>query len=821
MKHRDETDRKLRELFTAARSADRAEAPDFRAVLDGRPRGSRPQVRGRSIGVAALASIGSLAVAALAGWIYVQQTGPAPAAPTASRQGAPGESKPQTPDAPGLNVVRPAVTPPAPPVSRTVATMSSPVEPMATAAPVTQPERTGLAVRVSDQSGPLAGATVTLSDARRVPAVSLVTDVKGQATFTALAAEDDYAVEVSFPGFGTQRLDGIDLEAGENRLIVIKLAETYTERAVVTAQRAQTQLPRTSTATHEYIGDLAVSGEFYQKVLTLSPGVAADSSDATARGSSARDFRAIVDGVSNVDPLAGRFTAKVSANSIEEMEVISSGAGPEFGRAQGGFANIESGSPAEAEYDTESYDTIRENDFLSVLDNPLSTFSIDVDTASYANVRRFLTSRRRPPRNAVRIEELVNYFRYDYLPPAGDAPFSSSVEIADSPWNGDHRLVRIGLMGREIPRGQLGGSNLVFLIDVSGSMQPPNKLPLLKSAFALLVEQLGGSDQVAIVVYAGASGVVLPPTPGSAKAEILAALERLQAGGSTNGGSGLRLAYKLARENFVEGGINRVVLATDGDFNVGVTDRGTLLELIEQDARDGIFLTALGFGMGNYKDDTLELLADRGNGNYAYIDNLREARKVLVEEIGGTLVTIAKDVKIQVEFNPAEVGAYRLIGYENRMLRKEDFNDDRKDAGEIGAGHRVTALYEIVPPGMHSSATAVDPLKYQTPPVIADKAAGGEVLTLKIRYKEPDGRKSRLLEFPVIDPGLTLDQASADFKFAAAVAGFGMILRDSPHRGSLTLDEVRGLALAGAGPDTFGYRAELIELIGRAARLID
>ncbi len=470
----------------------------------------------------------------------------------------------------------------------------------------------------------------------------------------------------------------------------------------------------------------------------------------------------------------------------------------------------------EGESNTEAYDTINENVFLSVTENPLSTFSIDVDTASYANVRRFLEQGQRPPRDAVRIEELINYFDYDYPEPRGDDPFSSSVEIADCPWNPEHRLVRIGLKGREVSRHSTAGSNLVFLIDVSGSMRSPMKLPLLRSSLALLVDGLETRDQVAIVGYAGSSGVVLPSTSGAFKDGILQALDRLRAGGSTNGASGIELAYMIARENFIRGGINRVILATDGDFNVGITNKGALLGLIQEDAREGIFLTTLGFGMGNYKDDMLELLADKGNGNYAYIDSLKEARKVLVEELSGTLMTIAKDVKIQVEFNPAEVGAYRLIGYENRLLAKQDFNDDRKDAGEIGSGHTVTALYEIVPPGRVEDLPAVDALKYQIRGAPSRDAGSGEMLTLKLRFKRPEGRRSRLLTFTVRDDGRGFDEASADFKFASAVAAFGMLLRESEHVGNCTLDDVGEWALAGIGHDQRGYRADFQDLLQRA-----
>ncbi|MDH3591797.1 MAG: von Willebrand factor type A domain-containing protein, partial [Planctomycetota bacterium] len=447
-----------------------------------------------------------------------------------------------------------------------------------------------------------------------------------------------------------------------------------------------------------------------------------------------------------------------------------------------------------------------------------------VDTASYSNVRRFLNQGRRPPPDAVRIEELLNYFSYDDPAPRGDDPFSVSVEIADAPWNASHRLARIGLKGRAMQRGDFKGSNLVFLLDVSGSMNQPDKLPLLKKAFGMLVEQLGGRDTVSIVVYAGASGTVLEPTSGSDQAAILGALERLHAGGGTNGGAGLRLAYETAKRNRVPGGVNRVILATDGDFNLGTTGKGQLLDLIERYAKDDhIFLTTLGFGYGNLKDDTLEHLANKANGNYAYIDSSREARKVLVEQIGGTLVTIAKDVKIQVEFNPQEIAAYRLIGYENRLLAKEDFNDDTKDAGEIGAGHSVTALYELVPAG------ALDETAERTPPPVdalryqktgdefrpTRKADSGEAFAVKLRYKQPEGRKSKLLSVPASDVGRALNDASGDFRFAAAVASFGLKLRGSERVADLTWDEIRRIAASGVAGDPGGYRTEFLGLIDR------
>jgi Ca-activated chloride channel family protein len=469
----------------------------------------------------------------------------------------------------------------------------------------------------------------------------------------------------------------------------------------------------------------------------------------------------------------------------------------------------------DAFHNTEAYDPIVDNPFLAVAQNPLSTFSIDVDTASYANVRRFLLAQgQRPPKDAVRIEELVNYFRYDYAPPSDSQPFAVHLEAAGCPWNPEHRLLRVGLKAREIPPDRRPPSNLVFLIDVSGSMQPANKLPLVKRALKMLVENLGENDRIAMVVYASATGLVLPATTGAAKETILDALDRLQAGGSTAGGAGIQLAYEVAVANFLPGGANRVLLCTDGDFNVGITHRGDLVRLIEAKAKSGVFLSVLGFGMGNLKDATMEQLADKGNGHYAYIDSEAEARKVLVDELGGTLVTIAKDVKIQVEFNPAKVGAYRLIGYENRLLRAEDFHDDAKDAGEIGAGHSVTALYELVPADKPIPLPGVDPLKYQKPAVPAN--ASPELLTIKLRYKPPAADKSQLLEQPLVDAGKSYAQASGEFKFAAAVASFGMLLRESPYKGNATYASVLELAQEGLGPDPSGRRAQFLELVKKA-----
>ena len=475
------------------------------------------------------------------------------------------------------------------------------------------------------------------------------------------------------------------------------------------------------------------------------------------------------------------------------------------------------------DFNTAAYDHILENPFLDTAANPLSTFSIDVDTASYSNIRRFINEGSLPPKDAVRVEEMLNYFSYDYPQPTDGKPFSINVDVAGCPWESSHRLVRIGLKGREVAVDKRGASNLVFLLDVSGSMEPRERLPLVKQAMRLLVEKLTENDRVAIVVYAGGSGLVLPSTNGAHKEQILQALENLQAGGSTNGAQGIQLAYEIAAQNFIKGGVNRVILATDGDFNIGVTNQGDLIRLIQEKAKTGVFLSVLGVGNDNLKDSTMQKLADKGNGNYAYFDSLDEARKVLVQQMNGTLVTIAKDVKIQVEFNPARVASYRLIGYEKRMLRKEDFNNDKIDAGEIGAGHTVTALYEVVPVGASANPAAsvppVDQLKYGTNRTDGTNGTSDELLTVKLRHKKPEGDKSELVVRAVTDSGQQFANAAPDLKFAAAVAEFGMILRDSEHKGNGTLGAVLEWAQEGKGADANGYRAGFIELVRKAQSL--
>lgn len=475
----------------------------------------------------------------------------------------------------------------------------------------------------------------------------------------------------------------------------------------------------------------------------------------------------------------------------------------------------------------EAYAAINDNPFKDVTAAPLSTFGMDVDTGSYANIRRFLRGGSLPPPDAVRLEELINYFHYDYPQPRGDEPFGATVEVAGCPWSETHKLVRVGIRAKDLARGERPRANLVFLLDVSGSMQPENRLPLAKRAMRLLLEKLTPRDTVGIVTYAGEAKIALEPIAitSAGKQRVTDVLEGLRAGSGTHGSAGIQNAYAMATNHFVKEGVNRVILCTDGDFNIGITDRGELLDLITQEAKSGVFLSVLGFGMDNLKDATMETLADKGNGNYAYIDSFSEARKVLVEQLDGTLVTVAKDAKVQVEFNPARVASYRLLGYEKRLLRDRDFNDDTKDAGEVGAGHSVTVLYEIIPAG--PNLAGVDPLRYGEKQGDAETVGRAivkpvhtdELLNLKLRYKQPDGDKSRLIEQPVKDADREFAQAGADLKFAAAVAGYGMLLRDSPHKGDLTWDKVLRLAEQGLGDDKEGYRAEFVDLARTAQKL--
>ncbi len=532
---------------------------------------------------------------------------------------------------------------------------------------------------------------------------------------------------------------------------------------------------------------------------TLSPSPVADPNAPTQSSDSTDSF----------------FGRKVPLRADENVDEVrkyadekQSRAGFAYDRRAGGRTN------------TESYGYIVENPFKRPTDEPLSTFSIDVDTASYANARRFLNQGAIPPKGALRIEEFLNYFRYNYPHPVDGRPFSVNVETASCPWAPAHRIARIGIKGREVPKAMRPASNFVFLLDVSGSMRDPNKLPLVKQAMRLLVEQFDEGDRVAIVTYAGQSGIALPSTPCNEKARVIAAIDALRAGGSTNGAAGIRSAYDLIAKNFIRGGNNRVLLCTDGDFNVGVSSNDELIALIREQAKGGAFLSILGFGSGNYKDDKLEGIAQHGNGNYHYLDSLAEAKKVLVDELAGTLITIAKDVKIQVEFNPGKVSGYRLLGYENRTMAARDFNDDTKDAGEIGAGHTVTALYEIVPAGVEWARPGVDPLKYQKPRAAARAAvASPELMTVKLRYKLPESDASTRFDVPVTDTGLGFAQASHDTQFAVSVAAFCMVLRDSAFRGNASLAQVLELAMVGLSNDPKGRRAEFVDLVRRAQQI--
>ncbi len=494
------------------------------------------------------------------------------------------------------------------------------------------------------------------------------------------------------------------------------------------------------------------------------------------------------------------------------------------GTSAGGnlYAPIDNGYRAR-EFNREGYDHITENGFSKVIVNPLSTFSIDVDAASYSNVRRILKSGRLPEQGAVRIEEMINYFSYEYAQPTGKDPFAVHTEIAVCPWNTQHQLVLIGLQGKKMNVDELPPSNLTFLIDVSGSMMMPDKLPLVQASLKLLVDQLRPVDKVAIVAYAGNAGLVLSSTDGDRKMIIKEAIDRLVAGGSTAGGEGIQLAYRIAKENFNKEGNNRVILCTDGDFNVGVSSDDALERLIEEERKSGVYLTVLGFGTGNYQDAKMQKLADKGNGNHAYIDQLSEAKKVLISEFGGTLFTIAKDVKLQVEFNPKKVQAYRLIGYENRMLAKEDFNNDKKDAGDLGSGHTVTALYELIPPGVDVPEDGkVDSLRYQVslPAVTTEQAKfADEVLNIKLRYKQPDSEVSSLLSVPLKTKVVTIDEATDNFRFATAVASFGMLLRNSEYKGDVNYHFIKALAEKSLRYDVEGYRKEFIQLVDAASEI--
>jgi Ca-activated chloride channel homolog len=675
------------------------------------------------------------------------------------------------PDAPAARAAVPPVTSPADPPAPALTIDDAP----RASAGVTSTTLTG-SVRDAN-GGVLPGVTVTAVDAAGVRVASTITDAMGRYTFAGLEPGRPYRVTAALPGFqmasADLQLDPAGSVQRDFTMAIGGLAETITvtgERSLVDVQSSARQ---------------------------IAPGAA--SGAATPRAGPAGG---VVAGVAG--GVVGGVTGNVAGQPRPGFAAPSAGTG--FPRTGNG---------------TESYARVGENPFVRASLEPLATFSIDVDTASYSNVRRFLNQNQLPPADAVRIEELVNYFTYDYARPSGSQPIGASMEVTDAPWNPRHRLVRIGIKAREIAVNRRPPSNLVFLVDVSGSMNTPQKLPLVKSGLKMLVDQLGENDVVSIVVYASSTGLVLPPTNGERKQAIAQAIENLEAGGSTNGGAGIALAYRQATANFIRGGVNRVILVTDGDFNVGITSQADLTTLIEDRARSGVFLSVLGFGMGNLKDSTMERLADVGNGHYAYIDTLNEARKVLVEEMSGTLVTVAKDVKIQVDFNPGRVEAYRLIGYENRVLRPEDFNNDLKDAGDMGAGHTVTALFEVVPRGGVVPGPSIDPSVFQPVPRSTPSPASNsnDLLVLRVRYKLPEASESTRMDVPLADRRRKFSDTGSDFRFAASVAAFGMILKDSPHRGEATLEWVRDTAIASQGQDRSGYRDEFISLVQKAIAL--
>jgi Ca-activated chloride channel family protein len=640
--------------------------------------------------------------------------------------------------------------------------------------------------RVQDASGAvLPGVTVVATNTQTGAAATAVTNESGAYALDGLKP-GPYNVTGAMPGFKTS-VDKVDLAASLLAQRDIELQVAQMAQAVELTARTSVFKDEISSLKKAEVVPSAGSVQNLQGVFAGRAGFAGQ------QGQQGQQLQQ---------------AANTPVSTAYKELPRAPGVPPEFDRVRRNPANAD------------AYDAINDNPFLTVVQNPLSTFSVDVDTASYSNVRRYLNQGQLPPRDAVRIEEMVNYFTYDYPQPSSGAPIGATIEAASTPWNPQHRLVRIGIKAKEITAGRRPPSNLVFLLDVSGSMEPPERLPLLKDGIRMLVQQLTSNDRVTVVTYAGTTGVALRPTRGDQKDTIISLINSLQAGGSTNGGSGIQLAYEQAMANFIPGGVNRVILATDGDFNVGITDRDALLRLIEDKAKNGVFLSVLGVGMGNYKDGTLETLADKGHGNYAYLDTLNEARKVLVEQMSGTLITVAKDVKVQVEFNPAVVDAYRLIGYENRALRNEDFNNDLKDGGDMGAGHTVTVLYEVVPKGVAINAPGVEPLRYQQPLALSPTGkTSNETLNVQVRYKEPTASDSKLLTFPMVDREQAFGSASADFRFAASVASFGMILRDSPFKGTSTIDSVLNLAEGSLGSDRNGYRREFLQLVQRARQI--
>ncbi len=682
----------------------------------------------------------------------------------------------------------------------------------------------------------LSFATIILLTEGNTQVTGTIADIDGNYIVKPITP-GKYNLQVSFVGYSTVTVNGLIISEGKITVEDIKLTSSGVELNELTIRTEKLIEPDKttsgSTSSHSEIQHSAINRNNPNNIAAKTAGVYQLDNGGGLNINGSRNYsqKYYVDGIPmrgsiSLPSTTGNTQSDISGNLPSQFQLTKN-----KNHRHDVIVNTPPPTPQivytpPVIYNDEEYAPLIENEFKSVTDEPLSTFSLDVDDASYTNFRRFIDQGQVPPKNAIRIEEFINNFQYDYPQPIGDDPFSVTLETAACPWNAEHKIVSIGIKGKTVSSDTMPANNLVFLIDVSGSMQDFNKLPLVKNCFKLLVNKLRPEDDVAIVVYAGNAGMVLSSTSGSRKEKINSAIDALEAGGSTAGGQGIELAYKIAKENFKQKGNNRVILATDGDFNVGVSSDDDLMKLIESKRDDGIFLTVLGFGMGNYKDAKMELLADKGNGNYSYIDNFSQGKKIFVEQLSGTLYTIAKDVKLQLEFNPQQVQSYRLIGYENRLLNKEDFNNDKKDAGELGAGLTVTALYEIIPAGpefvsstIETSSPKVDPLKYQLVSLNMQTPTD-EMLTVKMRYKKPDETKSNLLSVTLKNSSETIDSASENFRFAVAVAEFGMLLRQSKFIGAADFDYAINLAKQSKGVDENGSRAEFIKLASTTSELI-
>ncbi len=699
-----------------------------------------------------------------------------------------------------------------------------------------------------EQTGTIIG-TVTLTDGYPVPGVTVeasspalkgkrtvVTAENGAFRLTALP-HGTYEVTFILEGFKTVKRKAIHVDTGKTYKIDIIMETNAVKEEIVTLGQAPVVDVRKSAAAvgikKEEFKKLP-KGRDFKSIVTIEAGIGAESEFDNGDGqnysfdpTTASENTYYVDGVDTTTLYEGTSGTRVNFDSIFEVKTKKK---RKKNKKKSKKKKKSDPKPpakpkapkqpqADDQYNTEEYQHIAESGYKDTVKDPLSTFSIDVDTASYTNVRRFLKQGKLPPTGAVRIEEMINYFTYDYPQPKGKKPFSIVTEMAACPWEPSHRLIHIGLQGKRIDPEKRPPNNLVFLLDVSGSMSSDDKLGLLKQSLKLMVPQLDHRDRISIAVYAGAAGLVLPATPGNNKQLILQAIDRLEAGGSTAGGAGIKLAYKVALDNFIPKGNNRIILGTDGDFNVGTSSTSELVRMIEKKREKGVFITLLGFGHGNLKDSRMEQLADKGNGNYFYIDSLQEGKKVMVTDLLGTLFAIAKDVKLQVEFNPVKVKAYRLIGYENRRLANEDFADDKKDAGELGAGHSVTALYEIIGAHSQEEVPTAGPLKYQMTTLKPKAIASNEIMTVKLRYKHPKGKKSKLLAKTLPDMIAGMENTSNNFRFAAAVAQFGMLLRNSKHKGKSTYKGIIHLAQNAQGTDTFGYRAEFVKLVEMGSKI--